>query len=93
MDLFSHRRPRHITYPGLDRPVRTPLLTPAFSIKNTKATALALKAGLGLELCYVLMYASPYRHLRFTKPQSAAATRGLGTVPFSNQRTRQRRSS
>lgn len=43
--------------PGLDRPVRTPLLTPAFSIKNTEAIVLALKAGLALELCYVLMYA------------------------------------
>jgi hypothetical protein len=43
-----------ITYPGLDRPVRTPLLTPAFSLKNTETIALALKAG--LELCSVLMH-------------------------------------
>ena len=47
----------HITYPGLDRPVRTPLPTPAFSIKKTEAIVLALKAGLGLELCHVLMHA------------------------------------
>jgi len=43
--------------PGLDHPSRTPLLTPAFSIKNTDAIALALKAALGLELCYILMHA------------------------------------
>ena len=43
--------------PGLDRPARTPMLTPAFSIKNTDAIVLALKAALGLELCYVLMHA------------------------------------
>jgi uncharacterized membrane protein YccC len=175
--------------------VRSDTAPPAFSIKNTEAIALALKAGLGLELCYVLMHAlswgalvtagvsavlvsqtslgaivqksmlrlggavlggalgiativvampnlqslgsllivaglgflvagriavgssrisylglqtgmafamcvtdptprwrcgrssataSPYRHLRFTKPQSAAATRGPGTAPSSN---------
>lgn len=43
--------------PALDRPTRAPLLTPAFSIRNTDAVALALKAALGLELCYVLMHA------------------------------------
>jgi multidrug resistance protein MdtO len=43
--------------PGLDHPVRTPLLTPAFSLKNTEAVTLALKAGVGLELSYLLMHA------------------------------------
>ncbi len=43
--------------PGLDRPSQTPLLTPAFSTKNTEALALALKAALGVEISYLLMHA------------------------------------
>jgi multidrug resistance protein MdtO len=42
---------------ALDSPARTPLLTPAFSLANTDAVALALKSALGLVLAYVLMSA------------------------------------
>jgi multidrug resistance protein MdtO len=42
---------------ALDSPARTPLLTPAFSLKNRDAVVLALKSALGLELAYVLMLA------------------------------------
>jgi multidrug resistance protein MdtO len=48
---------RPMVTPDLDRPSRTPLLTPAFSMKNTEALALALKAALGVEICYLLMHA------------------------------------
>ncbi len=48
---------RPVTVAALDAPAATPLLTPAFSLKNTAAIALAFKAAGGLLLCYVLMHA------------------------------------
>jgi multidrug resistance protein MdtO len=47
---------RPVVASALDAPARTPLLTPAFSLKNTEAIALSFKAALGLELCYLLMH-------------------------------------
>jgi multidrug resistance protein MdtO len=43
--------------PALDQPPRRALFTTAFSTTNTGAMALALKAGLGVLICYVLMHA------------------------------------
>ncbi len=48
---------RPVAAPDLDRPTRTPLLTPAFSFGNRDAVAQGLKAALGFEICYVLMHA------------------------------------
>ncbi len=54
---LSFLDPDRVVAPALDHPTQTPLLTPAFSAKNTEAIALALKTALGFELCYVLMWA------------------------------------
>jgi uncharacterized membrane protein YccC len=43
--------------PALDGPARTPLLTPAFSLENRDAVALAVKASLVLVIGYVAMHA------------------------------------
>ena len=48
---------RPIVAAALDTPARTPLLTPAFSLKNTEAIALALKAALAILFTYVVMHA------------------------------------
>ena len=47
---------RPVVAAALDTPERTPLLTPAFSLKNTEAIALALKASLAIVFSYVLMH-------------------------------------
>jgi len=55
LDFLDPGRP--VDAPVIDRPERTPLLTPAFSLDNHEAIALALKSALGLVLCYVLLHA------------------------------------
>src|SRR5262249_28793145 len=45
-----------VVAPALDRPTRASVLTPAFSVKNTEAIKLALKAALGVEICFILMH-------------------------------------
>ncbi len=47
----------------LDQRARHALLTPAFSIRNTEGVTLALKAGLGAVICYVLMHATQWSAL------------------------------
>ena len=42
---------------AIDSPARTPLLTPAFSLKNRDALVTAFKSALGIELAYILMFA------------------------------------
>ena len=49
--------PDRAAAPALDHPARSPLLTPAFSLTNALAVALALKAAIGMEICFVLMHA------------------------------------
>jgi len=47
---------RPVVAAAFDMPERTPLLTPAFSLKNTEAMALALKAALAIVFTYFLMH-------------------------------------
>jgi multidrug resistance protein MdtO len=49
--------PERPAAPALDQPARSALLTPAFSMTNAATLTLALKAGLGVLICYVLMHA------------------------------------
>jgi uncharacterized membrane protein YccC len=49
--------PDRVVAPALDHPARSPLLTPAFSLANAPALALALKAAVGMEICFLLMHA------------------------------------
>jgi len=62
---------------------------PVVSIKNTEAIALALKAGLGLELCYVLMHALSWGTL-VTAGVSAVARllRRIAISPSQNRNLR-----
>jgi multidrug resistance protein MdtO len=43
--------------PAIDQPARGPLFTPGFSVRNTEAIMIALKAGIGAVVSYILMHA------------------------------------
>ena len=49
--------------PALDQPPHRVLLTPGFSVRNTEAITLALKAALGAVVSYVLMHALDWNAL------------------------------
>jgi multidrug resistance protein MdtO len=49
--------PNRAVVATLDRPTRTPIFTPAFSMQNTAAFQVALRTALGVEICLILLHA------------------------------------